>query len=181
MADEFRFDADEFEDDEEDGDDVFKQDIVMFMVDYGLIDVDGSSDLFQATIGNIAEFCKAKAISAPKDFVGVCLYRIDSNENPQSVEGVRLIQPLAQVSVESILQLESLATSQSALETLGMPLNDNGISLPNALWICGHAFLDTKRKQAYKRLMMFTADDDPHRNSSGHAMATKSRLRVCVL
>lgn len=168
----------EFEDDEGDEEDVLKQDIVMFMIDYALIDVE-NSNLFQETIHNIAEFYKAKAISGPKDFTGIYLYRIDSNDNPQSVDGIRLVQPLAQVSVERIIQLEQLASSpEAARQILGNPVDDNGISLPNALWVCAHAFLDSKRKQAYKRLMIFTADDDPHKKSAGHSMATTVRLRV---
>lgn len=102
-----------------------------------------------------------KIISSDKDLVGIVFYGTEKSQNPSDFKHVYVYQGLEQPGAERILELENLV--DDGLKTFEKDFGHNtAYSLNDALWTCQNMFANSSQKVGFKRIMLFTNNDNPH-------------------
>jgi ATP-dependent DNA helicase 2 subunit 1 len=103
-----------------------------------------------------------KIISSNLDMMGVVFYGSKEKNNQFDFENVYIFQDMKVPDAYRIKQLESMLNDRSVKqfqEQFGHATEKG--SLHDALWTCQHLFSQLPKNVAYKRIFLFTNDDDP--------------------
>ncbi len=103
-----------------------------------------------------------KIISSCNDMMGVVLYGTRESKNQFDFNNVYIYQDIDTPDANRIKQLESMSNNSNVEQfekQLGHAPKKG--SLHDALWTCQHLFSQVAKNVAYKRIFLFTNDDDP--------------------
>ncbi|XP_064600054.1 X-ray repair cross-complementing protein 5-like [Liolophura sinensis] len=100
-----------------------------------------------------------KIISSDKDVVGIVFYA--TKKSNSDFKNIYVYQELDQPGAQRILDLEKMLEDgiQTFDEEFG---HSKTFSLSEAFWTCSNMFSKSTHKINFKRVMLFTNDDDPH-------------------
>ncbi|XP_023931521.1 X-ray repair cross-complementing protein 6-like, partial [Lingula anatina] len=135
---------------------------------------DSEETPFELCIKCTKNVIQNKIISSDRDLLGVVFYGTEKDKNLGDFKNVYVLQPLEQPGAPAVLQLEAL------LEEGNDDFDTNyghssTYSLGDALWTCQNMFSHSPHKINYKRVMLFTNDDDPHRNNNSLKNQAKAK------
>ncbi|KAK3593948.1 hypothetical protein CHS0354_040681 [Potamilus streckersoni] len=136
--------------------------------------IDGSKSMFDETAETGEEEClfqlcvkvakttlQNKIISSDKDLVGIVFFGTEKLKNPNDFKHIYIYQELDQPGAPSILELEEMV--EKNYKKFGKEFgHSTGYSLNDALWTCQNMFANSSQKVNYKRIMLFTNNDNPH-------------------
>lgn len=124
-------------------------------------DTDGT--YFEAAMKTAAELMKSKVVESARDRVGVTLFgtqKTSATEN--NSPNVFVIADLAFPSARRIRDVDDLAKGEVDFESrYGWIGEDDPCPLRNGLWSCQTEFMTIKHPRDFRRIFVFTNDDDP--------------------
>mmetsp|Transcript_45290 Transcript_45290/g.80399 ORF Transcript_45290/g.80399 Transcript_45290/m.80399 type:complete len:662 (-) Transcript_45290:98-2083(-) len=142
------------------------RDAVLFVIDVSFAAVlqplvPGGRTAVAEALSAAASVLKTKVITSPDDRVGVVLYGVREQQNPNSFQGIRVIQELDRPSAQRIRQLEQeVLRSPAQFEERYGP--KQAVPLSDVLWTCTTIFnLNANPKYFQPRLFLFTGNDSP--------------------
>jgi len=164
--------GDDDDNEEEDDDSDFKtrfnqRDGLIFLIDAtksmfeeasGDDDDDEKECLFQRCIKAVKTTLQSKIISSERDLVGTVFFGTEKAENTSDFKHIYVYQTLDQPGAERILKLEHLEQNVAPFE-FG---HSQTYSLRDALWTCQNMFANSSMNLGFKRIILFTNNDDPH-------------------
>eukprot|EP00933_Yihiella_yeosuensis_P004334 TRINITY_DN108705_c0_g1_i1.p1 TRINITY_DN108705_c0_g1~~TRINITY_DN108705_c0_g1_i1.p1 ORF type:complete len:632 (-),score=135.40 TRINITY_DN108705_c0_g1_i1:409-2265(-) len=121
----------------------------------------GGRSLVGEALAAAASVMKTKVITAPDDKVGVAFYGVREKLNPNSFEGIRVLQDLDRPSAQRIRQLEQEAARQPAQfeERYGY---GRPVPVSDVFWTCTTVFNLGAHENKYQgRVFLFTCNDSP--------------------
>lgn len=119
---------------------------------------------FQIVIRAAKTTLQNKIISSDKDLVGIVFFGTEKSKNPSEFKHVYIYQDLDQPGAPRILELEDML--EDGHKSFGKNYgHSSGFSLHEALWTCQNMFSNSPQKVNYKRVMLFTNNDNPHAGS----------------
>lgn len=152
------------------------KDAVIFLIDVSSPQMhqkreDNDTEL-QCALRVVYSTLKKKIFASPNDVIGVLLFGTEKNHQIKDFENLSLILPLDVAEGKYINQIEEYAFDLKNLETEIGPLKTNDgtprkFAIHEALWQCQSLFNDAKGKVGFKKIMLFTSNDDPHANDPG--------------
>ncbi|KAL5006717.1 hypothetical protein ScPMuIL_015523 [Solemya velum] len=161
-----------FEDDDENEEDFDPQlrwgvkDGLIFLIDctkpmFDSSDEESGESHFQLCMRCAKTTLQNKIISSDKDLMGVVFFGTEKFENPSEFKHIYIYQKLDQPGAERILDLEEMMEDgyKSFSKDFGHSTN---FSLSEALWTCANMFATSPQKVNYKRILLFTNNDNPH-------------------
>eukprot|EP01059_Diplonema_ambulator_P036298 TRINITY_DN9003_c0_g1_i1.p1 TRINITY_DN9003_c0_g1~~TRINITY_DN9003_c0_g1_i1.p1 ORF type:complete len:725 (+),score=279.62 TRINITY_DN9003_c0_g1_i1:46-2175(+) len=114
---------------------------------------------FDMAIQCCIKFYKDKILSSGTDFVGLLLYATQHKLNAYDFNGIYIFHTLARPSAQRIKELESLIQDKEAFkENVG---SQNGFPINDALWTAQHLFHGMPQTIGFRRILVFTDDDNP--------------------
>uniref|UniRef100_A0A8C7QED2 DNA helicase n=1 Tax=Oncorhynchus mykiss TaxID=8022 RepID=A0A8C7QED2_ONCMY len=124
---------------------------------------DGEPSPFDMTMQCVHSVYTSKIISSDKDLVALVFYGTEQSKNPRNTfEHVYVYHDLDSPGARRVKDVDGLRGengAQVADETMG----SGKTNLVEALWCCSNLYSDVKLRLSYKRLMIFTCRDTPHR------------------
>nr|XP_022332016.1 X-ray repair cross-complementing protein 5-like [Crassostrea virginica] len=143
---------------------IFLIDCSKSMFDKEDIDKEEEESHFQLCLRCAKTTLQNKIISSDKDLVGVVFFGTEESENPSDFKHIYVYQGLAQPGAEQIQDLEKLI--KGGMKSFEKKYGHNtAYSLNDALWTCQNMFANSSQKVSYKRIMLFTNNDNPHAGS----------------
>ncbi|XP_050410983.1 X-ray repair cross-complementing protein 5 isoform X2 [Patella vulgata] len=119
-----------------------------------------------------------KIISSNKDLIGVIFYGTEKIENPNDFKNIYVYMNLEQPGAERILEIEDMV--HGGYKKFGTKYGHNeSYSISEALWACANMFSNLPQKVNYKRILLFTNNDDPH--SSNQQLQRQARTKASDL
>ncbi|KAK2178913.1 hypothetical protein NP493_525g06064 [Ridgeia piscesae] len=106
-----------------------------------------------------------KIISSDKDLLGIVFYGTKKSENPGEFKHVSIFHGLDQPGAQSVLDLQALLQEQDNNDFKDKFGHCDNYSLSDALWTCASLFSNCTQKLGFKRVMLFTNNDNPHGNN----------------
>ncbi|GFY74650.1 hypothetical protein TNIN_366211 [Trichonephila inaurata madagascariensis] len=105
-----------------------------------------------------------KIISSNKDLTGIVLFGTDKTKNTRNntdFKHIYVFHDLCEPGAERVLETEELMSmdGSSFQDTYG---HSTDFSLADALWVCSIMFSNCKYTLAHRRILLFTATDNPH-------------------
>lgn len=142
------------------------RDAILFVVDVSFASalqplVPGGRSAVAEALSAAVSVLKTKVITSADDRVGVVLYGVREQQNPNSFQGIRVIQELDRPSAQRIKQLEQeVQRSPEQFEERYGP--KQAVPLSDVLWTCTTIFnLSANPKHFQPRLFLFTGNDSP--------------------
>eukprot|EP00755_Sulcionema_specki_P024856 Sspe_Gene.82027::Locus_53524_Transcript_1_1_Confidence_1.000_Length_1789::g.82027::m.82027/K10884/XRCC6, KU70, G22P1; ATP-dependent DNA helicase 2 subunit 1 len=143
------------------------RDAILFMVDCqaSMFVPNASGEVpFEMAVHCCISFYKDKVLSNNRDFVGLMLYATEHKLNAFDFPNIYLFHALERPSAQRIKELESLISDRPAfLANVGhcakpFPLHDG-------LWTAQHLFNHLPKALGFRRILLFTNDDNPPKGS----------------
>lgn len=142
------------------------KDALLFVVDCSFKGVleplrPGGRPAVAEVLASAASVLKTKVITSPDDRVGVVLYGIREKNNPNSFEGIRVIQELDRPNAHRIRQLQQEVdrSAEQFEERYGML---RPVPLSDVFWTCTTIFnLSANPKRYQPRVFLFTGNEMP--------------------
>ena len=155
-----------------------QRDAILFMVDCqeSMFEPNTEGEIpFEISIQSCIKFYKDKILSSATDFVGLQLYGTKHMLNAYSFNGIYIFHTLARPSAQRIKELESLISDRDAFMThVGCW---NQFPLHDAFWTSQHLFHGLPKTVAFKRIMVFTDDDNPIKGDAASRQKCLSRCK----
>ena len=131
---------------------------------------------FANVIKLAASFVKDKIIHSRNDQIGVCLYNTRTSQNNSGFNGIHVYIPLDEPSANMIMQIEQLTDKgqQEGVFERDIGTGDGkSCQLSQSLWACSSMFAESNLKNSFKRIFLFTNNDDPCENDPDQAEKTR--------
>jgi len=170
------------EDAENSGEPVLR-DALLFVVDCSFKGVlepqkPGGRPALAEVLASAASVLKTKVITSADDRVGIMLYGVREKNNPNSFEGIRVIQELDKPNAQRIKQLQQEVerTADQFEERYGMQKAAH-VSLADVFWTCTTIFnLSAPPKRFQPRVFLFTGSEMPcNGQAEEHAAETRAK------
>jgi ATP-dependent DNA helicase 2 subunit 1 len=100
-----------------------------------------------------------KIISSTSDVMGVVFYGTREKKNQYDFDNVYIFHDIDIPDANRIKQLENVVNSEDFDKNYGHATTKG--SLHEALWTCQHLFSHVPKNVGYKRIFLFTCDDNP--------------------
>ncbi|XP_061181426.1 X-ray repair cross-complementing protein 5-like [Saccostrea echinata] len=143
---------------------IFLVDCSKSMFDKEDIDNEEEESHFQLCLRCAKTTLQNKIISSDKDLVGIVFFGTEKSQNPSDFKHIYVYQGLEQPGAERILELENII--DEGMKTFDKDFGHNtAYSLNDALWTCQNMFANSPQKVSYKRILLFTNNDNPHAGS----------------
>ncbi|GIZ02338.1 hypothetical protein CEXT_474221 [Caerostris extrusa] len=116
-----------------------------------------------------------KIISSNKDLTGVVLFGTDKNKNTRNdtdFKHIYVFHDLCEPGAERVLEIEELMS----MDPVGFQesyAHSPDFSLADALWVCSII----KYTLAHKRILLFTATDNPHEKSAHFQLQARTKAK----
>ncbi|XP_031572511.1 X-ray repair cross-complementing protein 6-like isoform X2 [Actinia tenebrosa] len=124
----------------------------------------GEESHFQLSIKCAINIMKSKIISSDRDLIGIVFFSTKSNKGKDDTNK-HIYQELDQPDAQRILDLEKLLEEHNSGRMISLTDNSCDVfenSLHDVLWTCSNMFSQSTQKSGYKRMMLFTDNDNPH-------------------
>ncbi|XP_039092427.1 X-ray repair cross-complementing protein 6 isoform X1 [Hyaena hyaena] len=152
--------------------------------------VDGSKAMFESqdeveltpfdmSIQCIQNVYTNKIISSNQDLLAVVFYGTEKDKNSVNFKNIYVLQELDNPGAKRVLELDQFKGEQGKKRFQDLIGHGSDYSLSEVLWVCANLFSDVQVKMSHKRVMLFTNEDDPHRNDS--AKASRARTKAADL
>ncbi|ESO97963.1 hypothetical protein LOTGIDRAFT_182021 [Lottia gigantea] len=162
------------DDDDNEEDDEFdpglrfgNRDGLIFVVDCNkeMFDAEDEEECpFRVCMRCIKTTMQNKIISSERDMVGVIFYGTEKTDNPSDFKNIYIYMNLEQPGAERILEIENMI--ENGYKKFGTKYGHNEhYSISEVLWTCANMFSNSSQKINYKRVLLFTNNDDPHSSS----------------
>ncbi|XP_031660667.1 X-ray repair cross-complementing protein 5-like [Oncorhynchus kisutch] len=136
---------------------------------------DGEPSPFDMTMQCVRSVYTSKIISSDKDLVALVFYGTEQSKNPRNTfKHVYVYHDLHSPGARRVKDVDGLRGdngAQVADETMG----SGKTNLGEALWCCSNLYSDVKLRLSYKRLMIFTCRDTPHRGDCEHDRQARTK------
>ncbi|XP_031206200.1 X-ray repair cross-complementing protein 6 [Mastomys coucha] len=159
------------------------RDSLIFLVDASraMFESQGEDELtpFDMSIQCIQSVYTSKIISSDRDLLAVVFYGTEKDKNSVNFKNIYVLQDLDNPGAKRVLELDQFKGQQGKKhfqDTIG---HGSDYSLSEVLWVCANLFSDVQLKMSHKRIMLFTNEDEPHRNDS--AKASRARTKASDL
>ncbi|XP_041472414.1 X-ray repair cross-complementing protein 6-like [Lytechinus variegatus] len=154
------------------------KDSLIFLIDCSEPMFEKSDDKshFEMSIECAKTVLSNKIISSEKDLVGVVFFGTEKDKNSGSFKHIYVLQDLDQPSASRILELESFL-SEGNNDFANKYGFESGYSLSDALWTCSNMFSQSPQKVGYKRVLLFTDNDDPHKGNVAFQRQAKQKAK----
>ncbi|KAI9557726.1 hypothetical protein GHT06_017555 [Daphnia sinensis] len=169
-----RYNPDEITDDTLDG-----RDATIFLVDasapmfkktsLSVDDVEAEPTIddcpFTLAIRRAFNTLRNKIFTSPYDSVAIVLFgtkKAKPNEKYGVYSNTYLLQDLQKPDCDPILQLDEMLNKDGGSDEYVYAVNQQSISLADALWLCSSIFSKHKSKKDNKKIFFFTNNDEPH-------------------
>jgi len=103
-----------------------------------------------------------KIFSSDRDLLSVVFYGTDKSENSLGVKHVYVLHDLRLPGADEVKQLDKFLTAAGNDDFETKFGHSEDCSLADALWTCLSVFSNTKQKLGFKRILLFTNNDNPH-------------------
>lgn len=146
--------------------------------------VDVNSSMFQTTeektsplstvlrvLGNIV---KDVIITSKNDLIGLVFFNSKKSQNNLAVEHVHVYREPAEPDAQFIKDIQNLEEKKLFDANVGST-KDNECDFSKALWICSSLFSAIKNQKLFKRVFIFTNQNDPTDGSAAHHNNVKQR------
>ena len=141
-----------------------EKDSILFVIDCSssMMSLSNNGEVpFICSIKCASSTMQNKIISSGNDHIGVLLYNTKEFKNSSRFENIYTLHNLDIPDVSRITELEELSQNPSKLlESIGS--SEQECSLGNVFWACSNLFSSSAQKGGYKRIFLFTNQDDPH-------------------
>lgn len=132
--------------------------------------------LFQLCIRCCKTTLQNKIISSEKDLIGVVFFGTEKSKNPNDFKHIYIYQELDQPGAPRILELEDMFEENYKTFTVDYG-HSQAFSLSEALWTCQNMFANSSQKLNYKRILLFTCNDNPHAGNQQLQLQAKTKAR----
>jgi len=143
---------------------------------------------FYFTLKAVANCYSDKIISSPSDVLGVVFYNTKLKQNQFDFNNIYVYQDLNTPDAKRIKDIESMIDQPFAIgssdkvqssQQNSQSGNSPTSALHEALWTCQHLFslANNQTKLGYKRIFLFTNDDNPCKDNSTLRMKCIERSR----
>ncbi|XP_064634818.1 X-ray repair cross-complementing protein 6-like [Lineus longissimus] len=152
------------------------RDGLIFVIDCSesMFEENDSSTPFELCIKCAKNVMQNKIISSEKDLMGLVFFGTDKSKNSGDFKNIYVLQDLDQPGRESVLQLEELS-EESADEFTAKYGHGDGFSLSDVFWTCSNMFSKSSQRIGFKRVMLFTNNDNPHSNNPNLQRQAKTK------
>lgn len=127
--------------------------------------VDEECSPFELCIKCAEVTIKNKIISSDKDLLGIVFYGTEKCENPGEFKHVSICHDLDQPGAQRVLDLQALLEESDNNDFKKKFGHSVDYSLSDALWTCATLFSNCTQKLGFKRVLLFTNNDNPHGNN----------------
>ncbi|XP_039092435.1 X-ray repair cross-complementing protein 6 isoform X2 [Hyaena hyaena] len=134
---------------------------------------------FDMSIQCIQNVYTNKIISSNQDLLAVVFYGTEKDKNSVNFKNIYVLQELDNPGAKRVLELDQFKGEQGKKRFQDLIGHGSDYSLSEVLWVCANLFSDVQVKMSHKRVMLFTNEDDPHRNDS--AKASRARTKAADL
>lgn len=137
--------------------------------------------LFQTALEAANATMKSKILSSGKDLIGVVCFGT-TNKKPTTIDfdHISELASLREACKDNILALEELTHPDTGKQTFLDQFGDQGqVRLAEVLWHCQSLIANIKGKVASKRILLLTANQDPH--SGDQVLNLKARRKAADL
>ena len=139
-----------------------ERDAILFMIDSqpSMFEPNAEGQIpFDVAVQCCIRFYKDKVMSSDSDFVGLLLYSTKHRLNAYDFDGIYIFHTLARPSAQRIKELENLIVNKAGFQQhVGM---NDAFYVSDALWASQHLFHGLPKTVGYKRIFVFTNDDNP--------------------
>ncbi len=175
------------EENQEDEEEEFKNvnDRIIFLIDArsSMLEKNLKSESHLINCLKVAlEVMKTKIIAQDNSSVGVTFFGTREKDSTESTDGLYSLFPLGPPSAERIRNLKTLIDDVSEFErgVGSQPLTKKFCPLKQALWFCSQSFATKDMKKTdFKRIWLFTNDDNPNSHSIMEQKAIVTVARDC--
>lgn len=122
---------------------------------------------------------KNKIFTAPYDSVAIVLFgtkKKKPNEKYGVYSNTYLLQDLQKPDCDPILQLDEMLNKDGGIDEYVYAVDQQSISLADALWLCSSIFSKHKSKKDNKKIFLFTNNDEPHSKFSNKQKQAEKRI-----
>ena len=144
-----------------------------------------------STVLDVTEsFLKSKIISNEKDIFSLVCFNVENKNNCADLDGVNVLYNLCNPDAYLIKQIRNLSqTTNPKLcpndykETLIKhfpPTDESKYYLSNALWVCHSMFKDYDKTKYFRRIFLFTNNDNPLSNETQEKDIVFQRARDMI-
>jgi ATP-dependent DNA helicase 2 subunit 1 len=129
------------------------------------------------------EVMKTKIIAQDNSSVGVTFFGTQEKDSVEGTDGLYNLISLGPPSAEGIRKLKAIIENVKEFENgIGsQPITKKFCPLKQALWFCSQSFATKDKKKAeYKRIWLFTNDDNPNSHSIMEQKAIVTVARDCA-
>ncbi|ELW64430.1 X-ray repair cross-complementing protein 6 isoform X2 [Tupaia chinensis] len=134
---------------------------------------------FDMSIQCIQSVYTNKLISSDRDLLAVVFYGTEKDKNSVNFKNIYVLQELDSPGAKRVLELDQFKGQQGKKRFQDQMGHGSDYSFSEVLWVCANLFSDVQVKMSHKRIMLFTNEDDPHRNDS--AKASRARTKASDL
>lgn len=103
-----------------------------------------------------------KIFSSDRDLLAIVLYNTDKSSNALDVKNVYVLHELKLPGADEVKQLEKFLSAPDNDDFESKFGHSDSCSLSDALWTCLNMFSKSTQKLGFKRIMLFTNNDNPH-------------------
>ncbi|KAG8436475.1 hypothetical protein GDO86_007535 [Hymenochirus boettgeri] len=138
-------------------------------------DLSDGSTPFDLTVQCIRSVYTSKIISSDRDLLAVVFFGTRESKNPGPFKHLYVLHDLDTPGSKRILDLDKYTEEKGRAlfrETIGCSGN---YSVGEALWLCSNLFSNVKVKMSYKRIMLFTNEDNPHANDQAKSLQARTK------
>ena len=153
------------------------KDSLIFLIDCSKPMFDGSDDEkpFQLCLKCAACTMKNKIIGSEKDLFGIVFFGTTKTQNPSNFPNIYIFQELDMLDAQRILDVEDLLKDcNNFKENYGHSFD---FSLNDVLWTCSNMFATSSQKIGHKRILLFTNNDQPHKNNPSLERQAKTKAK----
>ncbi len=180
-------DGEDNEEEENDEEDEYKtpNDRIIFLIDarQPMLETNQKGEsLIKNCLSVALAVMKTKIIANDKASIGITFFGAKEKDSSDSAVGVHSLFPLAPASAQRIRQLKSMVEDDGEFRKVVGSQNPaaQGCPLKQALWTCSQSFGTKDFKQTdFKRIWIFTNDDNPNKHSAVEQNATVTVARDC--
>ncbi|XP_028409501.1 X-ray repair cross-complementing protein 6-like, partial [Dendronephthya gigantea] len=108
-----------------------------------------------------------------KDLFGIVFFGTEKDQNPSNFKNIYIYQDLDMLDAQKILDVEDLLKDCDSFQDKYGHSSD--FSLNDVLWTCSNMFSNSAMRNGHKRILLFTNNDDPHKNNQSLQRQAKTK------
>ncbi|XP_046862083.1 X-ray repair cross-complementing protein 6-like [Xenia sp. Carnegie-2017] len=153
------------------------RDGLIFLVDFSksMFDTLEEATPFQLVMKCAVSTMKNQIIANEKDLFGIVFFGTEKHHNPGNFQNIYIFQNLDMLDGQRVLEVEELY--EDIEHSTGKFGHSSGFSLNDVFWICSDMFSLSPQKISTKRILLFTNNDDPHKDYPSLQRQAKTKAK----